>query len=119
MTTKTAILKSLRRLDYREAKRQIKAQDLLVVFVSSHGISSEDGRFHIAASDYDQPFLRETSIDFVSELTGYLDRLDCRKVFLIDACHSGEAAGNASATQLTEYLTGNTGHQRPAQLPGR
>jgi len=103
-TTKTAILKTLRRLEYREAKRQIKPNDVLVVFVSSHGVSDADGSFHIAASDYDQPFLRETSIDFGTELTDYLARINCRKLFFVDACHSGNALDGRAARDLTSYM---------------
>lgn len=88
--TKTEILKSLRRLQYRFADRQIARQDLLIVFVSSHGIHSE-GRFRIAAADYDGPFLQETSLDFEHEVIRYLQTIECRQLFVIDACHSGSA----------------------------
>lgn len=88
--TKTEILKSLRRLQYRFADRQIARQDLLVIFVSSHGINTE-GRFRIAAADYDGPFVQETSLDFEEEIIRYLQTIDCRQLFIIDACHSGSA----------------------------
>ena len=110
-TTKTAILKNLRRLQYRSADKQIRPQDLLVVFVSSHGLSTPEGRFRIAASDFDSPFLRETSLDFEAEVVGYLKDINCQKLFLIDACHSGSASsGPASSRSLAEWAA-NQGAQ--------
>lgn len=88
-TTKTEILKTLRRLQYRYQDRQIMEKDLLIVFVSSHGISEAAGQFRMAASDYDGPFLQETSLDFEKELLNYLEPIKCNKLLLIDACHSG------------------------------
>ncbi|HMQ47451.1 MAG TPA: caspase family protein [Saprospiraceae bacterium] len=90
-TTKTAMLKSLRRIQYRHADHQISSNDLLVLFISSHGLSGPDGRFRIAASDYDSPFLEETSLDFETEIMNYLRSLPCKKLVFIDACHSGAA----------------------------
>jgi hypothetical protein len=90
-TTKTGILKSLRRLQYRHADRQIRSNDLLVVFISSHGLNSQTGGFRIAASDYDNPFLEETSLDFESDIANYLRPIDCHKLFIVDACKSGSA----------------------------
>lgn len=100
-TTKTNILKTLKRLQYRFYDRQIAAQDLVVVFISSHGINTAEGAFHIAASDYDGPFLAETSLNFEQEVLDYLKTVACRKLFLIDACHSGAGAGTGPNPQLS------------------
>jgi hypothetical protein len=96
-TTKTEILKSLRRLQYRYAGLQILPKDLLVIFLSGHGLGAYDGSFRLAASDYDAPFLQETSLDFEQELVNYLQSLPCRKLFFVDACHSGTASGTGLA----------------------
>ena len=96
-TTKTAILKTLRRLQYRHADLQILPKDLLVIFVSGHGLGAYDGSFRLAASDYDGPFLQETSLDFEQELINYLQSLPCDKLFLVDACHSGTVSGSGLA----------------------
>lgn len=88
--TKTEVLKSLRRLQYRFADRQIARHDLLIIFISSHGLNA-DGRFRIAAADYDGPFLQETSLDFEDEIIRYLQSIECRQLFIVDACHSGSA----------------------------
>lgn len=113
-TTKTAILKTLRRLQYRHDDRQISENDLLVVFISSHGVNGARGEFRIAASDYDGPFLQETSLDFAGEIAAYLAAIPCRKVFFIDACHSGTAGHEAEdadepagSRQLVEWAVNN------------
>lgn len=96
-TTKTGILKSLRRLQYRHADRQIRSNDLLVVFISSHGLNSQTGGFRIAASDFDNPFLEETSLDFEADIANYLRPIDCHKLFILDACKSGSARSLGSS----------------------
>lgn len=91
-TTKTEILKAFRRLQYRYDALQLLPKDVLVVFISAHGLASYDGSFRIAASDYDGPFLRETSLDFEQEILNYLQTLPCHKLILVDACQSGTAS---------------------------
>lgn len=100
-TTKTEILKSLRRIQYRYANQQIRPNDLLVLFISSHGLSTADGQFRIAASDYDNPFLEETSLDFETEIIDYLKAIPCRKLIFIDACHSGAAGSGQEGGDLS------------------
>jgi hypothetical protein len=109
-TTKTEILKTLRRLQYRFDDRQIAPNDLIVIFISSHGLSTAPGEFRIASSDYDGPFLNETSLDFEREIIDYLRPINCRKLFLIDACHSGAGGQDvfslqASGTNIAELAT--------------
>lgn len=96
-TTKTAILKSLRRIQYRSANQQIRPNDVVILFISSHGLSTASGQFRIAASDYDNPFLEETSLDFETEIMDYLKAIPCRKLIFIDACHSGAAGKEGDA----------------------
>lgn len=97
LTTKTEILKALKRLQYRYADLQILPGDLLVIFVSGHGLGAYDGSFRLAASDYDAPFMQETSLDFEQDMVNYLQSLPCRKIFFVDACHSGTASGTGLA----------------------
>lgn len=104
MTTKTEILKSLRRLQYRFEDRQIGPNDLILAFVSSHGISTQKGEFRIAAGDYDGPFLHETSLDFEKDFLDYLQPIQCRKLFLIDACHSGASGDDVFLTQASSSI---------------
>jgi hypothetical protein len=96
-TTKTEILKALRRLQYRYTDLQILPKDLLVIFVSGHGLGAYDGSFRLAAGDYDAPFLQETSLDFEQDVVNYLQTLPCQKIFFVDACHSGTTSGTGLA----------------------
>ena len=96
-TTKTEILKALRRMQYRYTDLQILPKDLVVIFVSGHGLGAYDGRFRLAASDYDGPFMEETSLDFEQEIVNYLQTLPCQKLFFVDACHSGTASSTGLA----------------------
>jgi hypothetical protein len=93
-TTKTEILKTMRRLQYRYTDRQIMPHDVLVVFISSHGLTPKAGEFRIAAGDYDSPFMQETSLDFEKEVVNYLNTIGCSKVFFLDACHSAESGAS-------------------------
>ncbi len=101
-TTKTEIMKAFRRLQYRYDALQLLPEDILIVFISAHGLTSFDGRFRIAASDYDSPFLRETSLDFEHEILNYFQGLPCRKVFIVDACHSGRASAKTLASIIAQ-----------------
>jgi Caspase domain len=96
-TTKTEILKTLRRLQYRYNDLQILPKDLLVIFVSGHGLGAYDGSFRLAASDFDSPYLQETSLDFEQEIVNYVQNLPCKKLFFVDACHSGTTSGTGIA----------------------
>jgi Caspase domain len=109
-TTKTEILKAFRRLQYRHSDLQIRPQDLLAVFVSSHGFSTEDGGFRIAAADFDGPFMRETSLDFEKEILQYLQPIQCRKLMFVDACHSGAAfTRQSTGEQIANIAAGQKG----------
>ena len=101
METKTEILKTLRKLQYRAEDQQIDQKDLLVLFISSHGLSTSSGSFRIAASDYDNPFLEETTLDFEADIISYLEALPCDKLFFIDACHSGAGGAAAMLDQIS------------------
>ncbi len=96
-TTKTEILKTMRRLDYRFKDKQIAENDVLVVFISSHGLTQQNGDFRIAAGDYDSPFMQETSLSFEKEIVDYLNKIGCAKLFFLDACHSGESGISSDA----------------------
>jgi Caspase domain len=105
-TTKTEILKAFRRLQYRHADLQIRPQDLLVVFLSSHGFGAAEGGFRIAAADYDGPFMSETSLDFEKELLAYLQPVQCRKLLFVDACNSGAATAQQNNGTLVNIAAG-------------
>lgn len=71
--------------------RFITDRDMVMVFISSHGFIRPDGNFCLQASDYDLIDPEETSIAF-NEITDRLNDLNCKKILMMDACHSGVAA---------------------------
>ncbi|MEZ4887128.1 MAG: caspase family protein [Chitinophagales bacterium] len=78
----------------------IKPNDVLIVFISAHGFLYQN-RLRIQASDYDYRSPRTTSIDY-DELLKDLDLIDCKKILLIDACHSASSnAGYAAKASVS------------------
>ncbi len=76
----------------KAAAQRILDQDLLLVFVSSHG--ENDRGFKLLPTDY-KPGFQSLTIDFQEDVVDQLERIKCKKVVLIDACHSGAADSKA------------------------
>jgi WD40 repeat protein len=79
-----------------------KPDDLLVVVLAGHGdFKTTPGpkpkkpvsTFYFCCPDYDPKRAAETGIDHTT-LYEKLARIKCRKLVILDACHSGEAAFN-------------------------
>jgi uncharacterized caspase-like protein len=68
----------------------IKNKDYLIVFMSGHGIKRDNnGKFGLKSSDYNPDRKGTTSVDYNGLLEDYLNKISCKKIFFIDACHSG------------------------------
>lgn len=76
------------------AAQRILDQDVLLVFISSHGKNSREG-FQLLPSNYDARYERIRSIDFQRDIVQELERIACKKAVFIDACHSGAADSKA------------------------
>ncbi len=90
---------------YRNENRedQIKEDDVLIVFISSHG-KEDNGAFKILASDYDL-YPTAAMIDYQNEILDILEKIECKKFVFIDACHSGAAeGGRESSIQVRRAL---------------
>jgi WD40 repeat protein len=75
----------------REILMKSKVDDMVMVFVASHGFLDDEYEYYIATHDIDLSNLKEKSINF-KELEGILDGIPARKkIMFVDACHSGEA----------------------------
>jgi hypothetical protein len=69
---------------------KIKPQDVVVIFMSSHGkVMGKDAQFRIAASDFDDLYPTETTLDFKQNIMDVLAQVNCKKLLLLDACESG------------------------------
>lgn len=83
-TTKEAILTALKRLRHHP----IQPQDVVVVFISSHGTDKGNTvRFH--CSDYKTTKLFETTLEYEQDFLANLERVGGKKLLFLDACHSG------------------------------
>jgi len=90
-TTTQAIRKSIRDIvhDYYEFKR-IRKDDVILIYFSSHGSLLRD-EFYLHPSDYDPLYEEETTINLVRDIQDKLRDIPCKKILMIDACHSGAA----------------------------
>lgn len=89
------------------AAQKIAENDVLVVFISSHGLLiEEDGaeRFKIMPSDYDPDFQRFTTVDFEEIILKPLRAINCKKLLFIDACHSGASGVKSDRAPLNKYI---------------
>lgn len=68
--------------------------DLIMIFISSHGFIDEQGHLRIQGNDYLPERRRSTSVSYFDDIVYHLDKLPCKKVIFIDACHSGGARAN-------------------------
>lgn len=85
--------------------RKIKSNDVLIIFISSHGVSDLTGkRFGIYGSDYDPYYGSARMIDYETEFIDQIRGIPCKKLVLIDACQSG-------AITYTDAIAGSKGLQ--------
>ena len=73
----------------------ISSDDVILAFISSHGFLL-DGDFRVQGDDYAPARQRSTSVSFKDEVVGILNDIPCKKIVMIDACHSGGARANPS-----------------------
>lgn len=90
----------------------IKDNDLIVVFISSHGKVIEGNRYVLLPSDYDPQYEELSTIDFNEDILKRLRALDGNKLLFIDACHSGSAGSrsfsDAAASKMMNDLINAT-----------
>lgn len=75
--------------------RRIKDNDLVVVFLSSHGKVIDADRYVLLPSDYDPRYESLSTIDFNDDILKQLRTVDGNKLVFIDACHSGSAGSRS------------------------
>jgi hypothetical protein len=78
---------------------KVQEQDLILVFISSHGFVYPKGNsFIIEQSDYENG-LATTGLEFRKDILEPLATVNCKKLYLIDACHSGGISSGAKGDQ--------------------
>lgn len=94
-------------------KARAKAEDIVLVYLSGHGIAygGDKGDFYYLTSDYSgssaesfsDPVLRQTQAVSTEEFTQWLNAIPALKqVMIIDACGSGKAVDNLMAGKAIE-----------------
>lgn len=85
-------------------RKQVKSQDVAVIFYAGHGHHDSEGRFYMLPPDVNVDRLEETAFSG-EELRKQLDELPCRVLLLLDACHAG-AKRNSSLISAARKQTG-------------
>jgi tetratricopeptide (TPR) repeat protein len=73
--------------------KQFHDNDVLLVFISSHGMVDENKNkeFRVVGSDFNNLNIAETSVDFKNQIYNPLKKLPCKKFLFLDACYSGSS----------------------------
>lgn len=80
-------------------KAVTNTNDVAMVFLSGHGITTPDQNYRFLPYDYDSGHVERTSISD-SELKDYLIKIGGKKIFFFDTCYSGAIlTGKTTSTQ--------------------
>lgn len=97
------IKKAVEKLKKHYDNRIIAPDDLIIVFISSHGFIY-DNELRIQASDYDPGTPESTSVCYERDIIGILDKIPCKKILFIDACHSGAGGAKSNPADLNYQI---------------
>ncbi|MFK7949247.1 MAG: tetratricopeptide repeat protein [Saprospiraceae bacterium] len=84
------INKTMERLKTQYQLKKIKPQDVVLIYISSHGYVNlgENGTFYIKGDDYDPLAKAYTSVS-AKAMMNQLANIKCKKLLFLDACYSG------------------------------
>lgn len=91
-TTQQEIIKAMVDLENRFRNEEILPNDVVIVFISSHGIIGTGDRYKIIPSGFDPVYGDRFTIDYKDDILAPLENIKCKKMVFIDACHSGAAS---------------------------
>ncbi len=90
---------NLKKMIVNLRRSNIKDNDLVVLFISTHGkVLSDRGDYILIPSDFDPEYEEQTSINFQRDVLDELDQIKGKVLVFIDACHSGNAIGSKDFT---------------------
>lgn len=71
----------------------LSEHDVLLIFISSHGLQMSNGDFGILTSDYNPKVSNEINsvLSFKDDVISNIINLKCKKFLFIDACKSGQS----------------------------
>jgi len=71
-------------------EKQATQKDIILVFISSHGALDNKGNLYILPTDFNPYHLFATALN-IHDLTEGMNGTPCKKLILLDACHSGQS----------------------------
>lgn len=80
-------------------EREATQKDVILIFISSHGALDHKGNLFILPTDFNAFNLFATALN-IKDLTEGMNGTPCKKLILLDACHSGQ-----SGNDLLEFAT--------------
>lgn len=84
-----------------ELDKTIKPEDVLIVFISSHGFVYGSRDFRIQPADFAPNMQERSSVSYQKDILNELDVVKCKKLIFLDACYSGAAqSGKASGADI-------------------
>ncbi|MFK7948436.1 MAG: SUMF1/EgtB/PvdO family nonheme iron enzyme [Saprospiraceae bacterium] len=96
--------------DYKTNK--IQPQDLIILYISTHGfIDEDDGGLYLQATNYQNHLKLTTALKY-DDIIDMFDRIACKKIIFMDACHSGGGKRgdnnniNSAIKQLSQFQEG-------------
>lgn len=78
----------------------VSPDDMIMIFISSHGFVNDKSDFRIQGNDYDPALQNSTSVSYQIDILDRILDLPCKKIVFLDACHSGGARANAADINL-------------------
>jgi len=105
-TTRAAVISGvLNNFRLMQKQGRLKSSDAILVFISSHGIiSDQDSMFRLAGSDFERLNEKYTSLSFRDDILAKLEGLDCQVFVMLDACHSAAAEGRKDFDDIAKYI---------------
>jgi len=92
LTSQQEIIKAMVDLENRFRNEEILPNDVVIIFISSHGIIGSGDRYKIIPSGFDPVYGDRFTIDYKDDILAPLENVNCKKMIFIDACHSGAAS---------------------------
>lgn len=91
-----AIRDAVEGLKTRMLTREIRPNDIVLLFFSSHGLIDKND-FRLEADDFNPGRLRSTSISLKTDVLEILQDMPCKILIFLDACHGPLPAGSKAA----------------------
>lgn len=74
-------------------EREATQKDVILVFISSHGALDNKGNLYILPTDFSEYNLFATALN-IRDITEGTNGVPCKKLILLDACHSGQSGSD-------------------------